>query len=281
MNSDMMMSSMRSERDYEFARVLVGDADSLRGRLAEAAERLGYRVVSRHPVVARRKARGAGRSGCSADILEYPTELVITLRPLSAAATHATFAYTVKNYAYAARGDERTLESEADAIAALARSTSAPAACSACGAEASDDSRFCRRCGAPLVSEEPAEVEVMRLTAGTRAAYKGIRMGLFGVLMCVLVALFMLFVAGGKSLDVAQVVLVAVGFATLFTLLAGLWRLYRTLNGERDETFAPAAEPARVPPVPRTSALPPAPAQVSITEGTTELLEKEKVKAER
>jgi len=279
MSNELMMSGMKQEREYEFSRVLEGDAESLHARLAEAAERLGFQVLSEQPFVARRRATGAGRSGCSADILEYPAELVVALKPLSDAATHATFSYTVKNYHYRMQGDERTLECETQALAALAYAQGTPTACSSCGAEASDDSRFCRRCGAPLVSEEPAEVELLRLSAGARAAAKSIRMGVVGIIASLVVAVVLIWAGRGRAEEWARLILSIGGITGLFILVSGLWRLYRTLNSGREEkTLPPSAETWRAVGAARTSALPPASAQASVTENTTELLEKEKIR---
>ena len=282
MSSGLWMTPTTGEKDYEFGRVLAGEAEALRARLAEAAKRLGFQVLSQQPLVARRRGRGGGRTGCSADILEYPAELVITLKPLSDAATHATFSYTVKNYHFGAREDALTLECETQALAALARGREGPSVCPACGADIAGDSRFCRRCGAPLVSPEPAEVELLRLSGGTRAAYKSLRTGALAVLSAAAVAFVLMLVGSGKMEELGERILSIAGVAGLFVLALGLWRLHRTLNHEREETNSlPAADAWRGLGAARTVALPHAPEQASVAERTTELLEQEKVGLKR
>jgi hypothetical protein len=259
MGGEIWLASMQAEGDHSVTRVLAGDADALRARLA-----------------ARRGSRRCARSGCSFDILDYATELIVTLKPKSAGVTLATFNFTVKNYYYWSGGDKRTLDCEADALAALAVSQQWLTACTACGTETTDDSRFCRRCGAPLALEEPAELEALRLTAGTRAGHKSIAWGLL-VLVSILIPVvaMLVFSESEKAHDAAALIAATGGASALFMLLAGVWRIHRTLNPARDRkderpTLASVTPPRHVR---ATSALPPRSAQSFITEGTTELLE--------
>jgi hypothetical protein len=57
------------------------------------------------------------------------------------------------------KGDRQTLAREAQAIAALATERGAISACPSCGTQVTDESNFCRRCGAPLELDLP-ELEV-------------------------------------------------------------------------------------------------------------------------
>ena len=82
--------------DHDVTRIVAGDAESLRARLASALERMGYRVLNENPIQARRGARGLARSGCSQDILDYHRSLYIGLKSAGANSTRVTFAYTVK-----------------------------------------------------------------------------------------------------------------------------------------------------------------------------------------
>lgn len=278
MSTDLWMAGMTTEADHRVTRVLVGDAETLRARLTEAVERLGYQVISdQTAIVARRGARGMGSSGCSINVRDYPTELIVTLKPKGASAALATFNFTVKNFYYWTRGDRRTLEREAEAIAALTVAHGSVAACASCGTETTDDSRFCRRCGAPLALAEPAELETLRLTAGARASQKNIAFGVVALLVSALAVLVVLGAGFPKSARGAAALAVLGAAMGLFPLLLGMWRLNRTLNpkraGAETDEFETAASP-RAFAAPPTAALPPRSAQSSITEGTTELLER-------
>ncbi|HYO62874.1 MAG TPA: zinc ribbon domain-containing protein [Pyrinomonadaceae bacterium] len=279
MSAELWLASAQTEADYRVARVVAGDADALRPRLVEAVERLGYHVVyDEGAVVARRAARGLASSGCSVDVTEYPTELIVTLKPKGTSATLATFNFNVKNYYYTTKGDRATFEREAEAIAALALSQGSVAACAACGTETTDDSRFCRRCGAPLTSDEPTELEVLRLTAGSRAAQKNVVAALIALAVTLIPAALLFGLGTSPKAARGALLVAAVGWlSALFPLLAASWRLHRTLNPKRERDAADvlgATKTARVSGAPRaTNALPPRNAQASVTEGTTELLD--------
>lgn len=278
MGAEMWMGGMTTESDFLVTRVLAGDEETLRARLAEAVERMGFHVVGEQPLMARRGGRGGARSGCSLDITEYPTELIISFKSLGASATQATFSYTVKNYFYQTKGDLKTLEREADAVAALAVAHNSPGdACASCGTEASDDSRFCRRCGALLAGEAPAELEVLRLTSGARAGYKNIMPGAFTLLVAILLMLPLFWMDTMKAVKILTMFSFITGAMGLFFLFLGAARLGRTLNPKEIERRGapPASETPRVfrAPARSTAALPPRPAHFSVTESTTELLD--------
>lgn len=279
MATELWLASMQGEGDHRVTRTLAGEVELLRARLAEAAERLGYQVIAdQTAVVARRRARGAGRTGCSLDVRDYPTELIVTLKPKGSAAALVTFNFNVRNYYYWTKGDRATLALEADALAALAVAQPTHGACAACGTETTDDSRFCRRCGAPLALEEPAELETLRLAAGARAAQKNISWGLVTMLLTAAIMLLVLLLGESERADRAAVVAAAIGGTTgLFMLLAGAWRLRHTLGAAREgspERRQPEASDARTFGAARpTNALPPRAAQFSVTESATELLE--------
>ena len=82
--------------DHDVTRVMAGDAESLRARLADALERMGYRVLNENPIQARHGASGLARTGSSQDILDYHRSLDIGLKSAGANSTRVTFAYTVK-----------------------------------------------------------------------------------------------------------------------------------------------------------------------------------------
>lgn len=279
MSAELWLASAQVEGDYRVTRVLAGDAETLRPRLVEAVERLGYQVIyDEAALVARRGTRGMGSSGCSLDVTDYPTELVVTLRSKGSSASLATFNFTVKNYYYKTKGDRATFEREAEAIAALALAQGSAAACGACGTETTDDSRFCRRCGAPVALAEPAELEVLRMTAGSRAAQKNVVAALIALLVTLIPAVLLMWLGGSPKTARVAVLLAVTGWLVgLFTIAAASWRLHKTLNPARERGAADEAQAGiavRALAAPRaTNALPPRNAQASVTEGTTELLD--------
>ncbi len=257
-------TAMISEHDV--TRVMAGNIESVRQRLVTALEQLGFRVMSENPLRAKHPARGGAAYYMSANALEYPTRLEISLKPQGQGATQVTFDYQVQHGAFG-KGDRQTLTREAEAIVALASQRAQAMSCVGCGVEVAADSRFCRKCGAPVKVTAPAELEVMRLTAGSRAGYQWT---LIGVGILILSALLPLIIAlrdkpMGKGLWV-WLMLNAIG---LWSLGAGLRRTHLTLNPkqESDELRLPPTIPT-----PITNELPQPVAYHSITEGTTDLL---------
>ena len=152
--------------EYSTSRVLAGETEGARRRLIYALEALGYSVTSESPLQARRRRL---KNVVAADFTEHARKLSVSLRPSSDTAVVATFDFEVKHGGCMTRGDLKTLEREADAIVALAAAPPASSLCRACGTENGGDAHFCRLCGAPSVAVVPAELEVLRLTAGSRA----------------------------------------------------------------------------------------------------------------
>jgi hypothetical protein len=281
-----------SSFDHDVTRIVAGDAESLRARLANALEQMGYRVLNENPIQARRGASGLAKSGCSQDILDYRRSLNVGLKSAGANATRVTFAYTVKGVhtGYMTKGDRNTLTREAEAVIALAQSRAALSYCPACGADGAGGTRFCRRCGAPVASADPPELDLLRLSADANASFKNIVAGAIFILAGLLApALFILkiilFPTGSgmdKWLKLAALFLGSFGATGLAFLIAGLWRLGRTIKHkpEREELpTAPRRGLAEGAISPDTAALPPPsiqhPIQHSVTEATTGLLEQE------
>lgn len=253
---------------HDVTRVVAGSVESVRQRLTAALEQLGYRVISENPLRARHNARGAADYYLSANVLDYPTRLEISLKPQGQGATQVTFDYQVQHGALC-KGDRRTLTREAEALLALASQRAQAVNCAGCGAEVAPDSRFCRKCGAPAKSAAPAELEVLRLTAGTRAGYQwmiiGILSFLFGSLFPLIAAL------AGKPLNKMLVVYAIFAVLGAWALAAGLRRTHLTLNSQPDRDDLVPSTPARLP-TPITNELPPQPVYHSITDSTTDLL---------
>jgi uncharacterized OB-fold protein len=203
--------------DHDVALTITGDVDSLRPRLIEAIQKLGYKLLGEQPIHAKRTAQCGARSGCSFEVLDYPTQLSIQLKQVNDIAVVATFNYEVKSYMRMTKGDRQTLLREAEAIAALANERFSISACPSCATPVTDDSHFCRRCGAPLVVEVP-ELEVFRLTRKSRTAYHNLVVGVVTLFLTGLI-LLPLFRVDPKAFKVLVVFVSAFGAFGLFALL--------------------------------------------------------------
>ncbi|HEX8195210.1 MAG TPA: hypothetical protein VF571_03285 [Pyrinomonadaceae bacterium] len=265
-------SSGISRTEHALRSVLNSDIESVRQSLIHALDRIGYKVISEEPLYARRRARGWAAYYCSADILEYPIKLSIGLKQLSPNVTLATFDYVVEHFGVVSfKGDQQTLKREAEAIIALATSGATSSICTACRTKQNIEARFCRICGAPNVGGDPAELEVLRLTAGTRAGHHLITAGAIWAAVNLLVALLFIFLSA-KAVGFATGFLLTQVVAGLLILFWGVYYLYRTLNPD-------LSKPPILPVSVRQAEFPKEaptflslPAQTSVTEGTTGLL---------
>jgi hypothetical protein len=204
------------------------------------------------------------------NVLDYPTTLNISLKQTNNVAVVAMFNYEIKSYITMTKGDKQTLAREAEAIAALATERLAISACRACGTQITDESHFCRRCGAPLVMDVP-ELEVLRLTRSARGSYHNIFLGMITALSALLLVSLFFILPGPKIYWALVAIAIPLASYALFLLLQGVWQLHRTLNPKPAKNIAAAAQPAfNAPAV--TTALPPAHPGASITEATTDLL---------
>jgi hypothetical protein len=221
-----------------------------------------------------------------ADFTEHQRRLAVLLRPSSETATTAVFDFTVVHAGVMTKGDRRTLEREVDAIIALAEAPGSTGVCSSCGTENGEGGRFCRLCGMPSEAGEPAELEVLRLTAASRAGLQEIVGGLSIALLALAAALALILLSvKPKAVNAGWAILVIGQFIGWWMALYGMARIHRTLNRKPEAKLphAPAATPPQLAPA-REAALPPA--HFSVTEGTTELLgnaprEREKVPVRR
>lgn len=256
--------------EHSTRRVLAGETEGARRRLVYALEALGYSVTSESPLQARRRSL---KDMVRADFTEYARKLSVSLRPSSETAVAATFDFEVKHNGCMTRGDLQTLEREADAIVALAAAPPASTLCRACGTENVGDAHFCRLCGAPSAAGVPAELEVLRLTAGSRASLQEITTGLLITLATLAVTLpLILFSIKPKVVNAGWILLLIGETLGWLMTLYGVMRLYLTLNSKKRRARLAGVESTQtIPqslPSARTTALPPA----SVTEGTTELL---------
>lgn len=265
--------------EHTTTRVLTGEPEAVRARLVYGLESLGYAVTSDSPLLARRPRR---KDILRADFTDHPRRLSVGLRQVGSAATQVTFDFAVSHGGFSTKGDLLTLEREADAVVALAQTPPATGPCLSCGTENGGDARFCRLCGAPTSTGAPAELEVLRLTASSRA---GLQEFVCGALIAALafavgLALILLSVRP-KPVNIGWGILVIGQIIGWWIMLYGMVRINRALKSKAGLSASPVAAPAQLAP-PRETALPPA--HISVTEGTTELLgsiPREKVPARR
>ena len=226
MSTGYMSTTRISDHDLTLA--IPGDVESVRLRLIKAIHTLGYKVLSEQPLYAKRSGQGTC-SEYSLNVLDYPTTITISLKQMNEVAVVATFSYEIKSYIHLTKGDRQTLAREAEAMVALATERLAISTCIACGTPVTDESHFCRRCGAPL-ARELAEVEVLRLTRGSRASYHNIFLGLVALVMAALTALPVFVVSGARIYWPLMWFGIPLASYALFVLLQGIWQLHRTLN---------------------------------------------------
>lgn len=275
-------SGMSYTFEHDVTRNVVGDVESLRARLADALEQMGYRVLNEQPLQARRSAKGSACSGCASDIRDYQTTLNIGLKSTGANSTRVTFDYTVKGVyiGYLSKGDRNTLTREAEALVAQAMARTASAHCAGCGADTVGSSRFCRQCGAPLTPATPPEMEVLRLTANANTSYNQMTGGGFFILLAAALLLVLLFgsddpIRHAKLLRIITVISSALGAAGLVMVLMGLARLRNLLQRPIERDSPPQVSrrgSLEGIGAPDTNELPPASIGQSVTEKTTDLL---------
>ena len=261
-----------SRTEHALRSVLSGGIEAVRPRLAQALEQMGYNVLTDAPLYARRRARGYARYYLSANILEYPTELTIGLREIGQDSTLVTFDYVLEHPGgLSFKGDQHTLTSEAEAIIAIAASTRSISSCTSCGTAQASEGRFCRVCGAPTIISEPAELEILRITAESRAGHHLISSGAVvsagGAVAALAIALF-----SGSAAGIPVIAMFGVIVLGLLLVFFGIGKLSRALNpvepGKQRQLSRTTAEvAASTPPALNT---PPA----SVTERTTSLLSK-------
>ena len=261
----MSSTSLGAYGEHHFKRVIPGEIESVRRILIDVLEQFNYVIVSDNPIQAKRAAQ---KSLWVADILEYEVRLTVLLKAANPASTVATFDYAVP-YIFT-NGDRLALEREAEAIIALATTPMSRTVCPSCGAEATDAARFCRSCGAPVAGRHPpAEVELMRMTAGLSAAQLEITIGLGVTVLALVVTLPMILGSDGKAANIGWVMLALGALFASFLLQQGMRRLHRALH---PHTPAQPDIEAGSPPISAQERVALAPPPASVTEGTTELM---------
>ena len=259
-------------------RVLVGNVASVRHRLSAVLERLDYDFIDdegEFEIQAKRNARGWAGAYASADVLDYPRTLIIKLKPLGDNSTRASFAYIVKHPSLN-RGEKEVLTREAETIANLATIRATDKICQVCGTESTDDSRFCRKCGAPMTGDETA-LEVLRMTAEIRSGHTSVVTSAVIAAANALVTLgALLILTGSGAIDkgVFSLLLWSLALSVLGVLVIGFgWkRLNNAIKSNNKEQKVITGKTTPTLHDVETSALPPQPVSFSVTEETTELL---------
>jgi hypothetical protein len=253
--------------EFHLTLTLAGNTDGLRERLGSAAEKLGYRIISDDPLVARRG--GAGYSSITSTVLDYARTLTFRLKPAGTGATLVTFNYT--GYPLNYKGPRVVITREAEAIAALASVRQGAVACSACGSDAIDDSRFCRRCGVPMLGE-PAELQVLQLTNDAHAGTRDISIGVIGFALAVVTFVLIIAIKGLDELTAAAVFTMMWAVPSLIVMVMGFRHLSRTFSPKQTEKVIASGNRSSSMPTELStgglSELPP----MSVTESTTNLL---------
>lgn len=233
MSSEMIMAggdamTAAALGEFHLTLTVAGDVEDLKVRLAGAVEKLGYHVVADDPLVAKRG--GTGYGSVTSSVLDYARTVAFRLQPAGTGATRVTFNYT--GYPLNYKGGRSVITHEAKAIAALASSQRDVAACTGCGARSVDDSRFCRKCGVPVLPE-PQELMVLQMANAAHAGTRDLAIASAGFALG-LATLALILGAKGFEHWVAAVV-----FATMWMLPS----LFLLITGFRHLSKAFAANP--------------------------------------
>jgi hypothetical protein len=265
--------------EHFFNKVVAGNLEQVRQRLSDSLRDFNYEVINENPLQAKRARH---KNIMTVNILEYDTRLTISLKAISPASTLATFDYAVE-YIFS-KGERMALEREADAIIALATAPLNKTVCTACETENLGAGRFCRICGTPLMrSKLPAELEVMRLMAEGSAAEVEISWGVTLVVFTLMLTVPMIMLGKPKVVTIGWVLFALGQVVGMLSLASGMRRLHKAVNPVNaapsqmpfDKSHAISApEAISVEPPNERPALHPQP--ISITEGTTELIEQTK-----
>ena len=294
--SSSSTNSFEQNTEIYIKKILAGSVEAVRPQIVAVIESLGYDIIEDEPhIVARRGARGWANWYGSADVLDYAMTLTVRLKAVGAHSTRATFDYLIK-HPMLNTGEKNILVKEAKTIAALSKIQTIEKICSVCETESTDDSKFCRKCGAPLTSEQ-AEIEVLRMMAEVRAGKTSVVAAAISTIVSLIlfVAAFVM-----NNLDLANPKIyrfpLLLGLASiLFAIMSSLFGWNRLKRALEKPVEQPARNlqrhfPASVATGEFYEELPPHKAPASITEGTTNLLdqdwtsrqrEKEKVPANR
>jgi hypothetical protein len=278
-NTGSSVNAYDQTTELYFKKVLAGNIKNVRLQLADAMESLGYDIIEEEPnIIGRRGAKGWGTWYASADVLDYAATLTIRLKSIGENSTRVTFDYLIK-HGMLNKGEKNIVVQEAKTIAAISKTHAIEKMCSVCETESTDDSKFCRKCGAPLTSEQ-AELEVLRLMAETRAAKTSV-VGSSFLMFFSTILLFVVFILNNLDLikpKLFPILLGVGGFGMLLAIISSLFGWNRLKHALEKPENAARPISRRVPDSLDTGefeVLPPLKTPASITEGTTNLLDEE------
>lgn len=283
-SSGSHINSFEQTTEIYFSEVLAGKPETIRRRLVDAMESLGFHIIEEQPhIIGRRDAKGWGKWYGSADVLEYATTLTIRFRNVGENSSSVTFDYVIK-HGWLNEGDKKIVVQEARTIAALSRVPAISKMCPVCGIDSTDDSKFCRSCGAPLTAES-SELEVLRLMAETRSAKVSVISYTFTTLIGTFGLLITLILSVAGIIDAKTVLpLAAISTLTLlFSILTSFFawnRLKRALDTPQPKQIKGQRQTTEIYTPPEPAALNQAVPFRSITEGTTNLLDPEVIKTD-
>ena len=279
-NVNSSTNSMDQTTELYVKKVLAGNIKTVRMQLIDAMESLGYDIIEEEPnIIGRRGTRGWGSWVGSANVLDYASTLTVRLKPIEESSTRVTFDYLLK-HAMLSKGDKNIVVQEAKTIAAISKNHSIEKMCSVCETESTDDSKFCRRCGAPLTSEQ-AELEVLRMMAETRAGKVSIFTSSVLTPISVLLTTLAILLSTFELIKPKAIpfIFFFAGLGFFISILSnffGLNRMKRALEKPKTERqYIPRNTSVEAIKTGEFKELPPRHPVASITEGTTNLLDKE------
>lgn len=282
-NVNSSSNTMDQTTELYVKKVLPGNMKTVRLQVLDAMETLGYDIIEEEPnIIGRRGAKDWGTWVASANALDYATTLVVRLKSIGETSTRVTFDYLIK-HGMLNKGDQNLIVQEAKTIAAISKTHTIEKLCSVCETESTDDSKFCRRCGAPLTSEH-AELEVLRMMAETRAGKTSIVVSsiLTPIASILIFVAVILNSAGLIKPKLFPILLVFGGAGLLISMIASFFgwnRFKRALEKpETERQSIPRNSPTESTETGEFEELPPSQPVASITEGTTNLLDEEWVK---
>jgi len=275
-------SSLYQTTEHYHKCVLAGEPESVRLRLVDALERLGYDILDDEVNVirGRRGPKGWAAAYASADVLDYPRTLIVKLKPNGPRTTRATFDYVIKHPSLS-RGEVDILTREAEALSSMAIVRSVEKMCAACGTDATDDSRFCRQCGSPMTVQN-SDLELLQMAAEIRAGYTSVvstTLVLTASTILIGAALLAMLLTGvvfGKGLGTLLVIGLAASLINIFFSAFGWNRISRALKVKRIETNALTGQRTYESSPANLSFTAAPQLRPSVTEGTTNLLNREK-----
>lgn len=290
-----MATTLERYEEHQFKRTIPGNIETVRKRICDVLEDLGYAVLGDNPIHGKRRRRAGvwtrweesrqlmkswqsspwrwNRNLWKASVLESQAQLTIALKPISDASTLATFDYEVE-YLFS-KGDRRTLEREADAIIALVTQPPGRSICKACGIENDSGKKFCRACGTP-VGQQPAlaEFELMRMSADASAAHIETKVALWIQIVVLAFALSMIFFGPRGMVGLGWGIFGVGELVVILVLLQAIHHLRSAVLTPSADTEAEVRETKVRETKQHARSLPPQP--FSVTEGTTELIDSAK-----